>query len=64
MPKFFCLILSNVQVECDLWPEITYAGEKGYKGLKVSVPKAAFDDSKFEQVKYTTLICLSYDLVR
>lgn len=40
-----------VEVECDLWPDITYNGDKGYKGLSVTVSKPNVDKDKFEQVK-------------
>jgi FKBP-type peptidyl-prolyl cis-trans isomerase (trigger factor) len=40
-----------IEIECDLWPEITYAGEKGYKGLKVTVTANPVDTEKLEKVK-------------
>lgn len=40
-----------LEIECDLWPEIKYAGEKGYKGLKCSAVVQKEDNSKYEAVK-------------
>jgi len=40
-----------LEIECDLWPEITYGGENGYKGLKCVATKNAGDESKYEAVK-------------
>jgi len=41
----------SLEIECDLWPEIKYAGEKGYRGLKCSAIIQKEDDSKYEAVK-------------
>ena len=43
----------NTQIECDLWPEISYGN--GYKGMEVTVSAAPVDMEKYEQVHYTTL---------
>lgn len=48
-----------VEVACDLWPTIKYEGEKGYKGLKVTVPTGPADSAKIDAV---TLI-LSYNRI-
>ena len=40
-----------VDVACDLWPTIVYQGEKGYKGLEVTVAKAPIDDVKVVAVR-------------
>jgi len=40
-----------IEIECDLWPEINYAGDKGYKGLKVTVVKDQMDLDKIEKIK-------------
>lgn len=40
-----------IEIECDLWPEISYTGSNGYKGLSVSVVKGDFDLEKYESVK-------------
>ena len=39
----------HLQIECDLWPEITYAG--GYKNMEVTVNAAPIDMEKYEQVR-------------
>ncbi len=41
----------TLTVECDLWPEFTYNGPNGYKGLAVTASKGSFDSDKYEQVK-------------
>ena len=41
----------TIDIECDLWPQITYEGENGYKGLKISVNKVSFNVERFDQVK-------------
>ena len=42
-----------IDVECDLWPLITYGGgESGYKGLKVTVVKDLLDTEKMEKVRW------------
>jgi len=41
----------NIEIECDLWPEISYNGVNGYKGLKATVVKSDFDYEKYESVK-------------
>ena len=38
----------TIEIECDLWPEITYAG--GYKNMEVTVNAAPIDMEKYEQV--------------
>lgn len=40
-----------VEVACDLWPTISYAGEKGYKGLAVTVSTGPVDTAKVAAVK-------------
>jgi len=40
-----------IDIECDLWPKITYGGEKGYKGLEITVESSKIDSEKYEQVK-------------
>lgn len=40
-----------LDIECDLWPEISYSGPNGYKGLKCTVVKNKGDDAKYEAVK-------------
>jgi trigger factor len=40
-----------MEIECDLWPEINYTGDKGYKGLVVEAISSAIDMEKYEQVK-------------
>lgn len=44
-----------VDIECDLWPEITYSGTNGYKGLKVTASKSDIDLEKYEKVKKSIL---------
>ena len=39
----------TIEIECDLWPEITYAG--GYKNMEVTVNASPIDMEKYEQVK-------------
>ena len=39
----------TIEIECDLWPDISYEG--GYKGLVVKPSKVPFDTEKYEQVK-------------
>ena len=39
----------TIEIECDLWPEITYAG--GYKNMEVTVNAAPIDMEKYEQVR-------------
>lgn len=41
----------TIEVECDLWPTITYSGPDGYKGMKITVVKEKLDTEKYEQVK-------------
>lgn len=41
----------TLDIECDLWPEIKYGGEKGYKGLKCTAIKQNEDTSKYDSVK-------------
>lgn len=41
----------TVDIECDLWPEMTYSGATGYKGLKVTASKTEIDIEKYEKVK-------------
>jgi len=42
----------TIQIEVDLWPKITYNGNKdGYKGLSVTVSKAQVDTEKLQKVK-------------
>jgi trigger factor len=47
----------SLEIECDLWPEITYGratgkdNERGYRGLCVTVPKSLVDNEKMETVK-------------
>lgn len=40
-----------IDVECDLWPSIVYGGERGYKGLRVTVVKDLMDSEKMEKIK-------------
>ena len=40
-----------MDIECDLWPEITYTGEGGYKNLVVTAVTSTIDMEKYEQVK-------------
>lgn len=40
-----------IDVECDLWPKMTYGAPDGYKGLKCTVKRTDFDTDKYEQVK-------------
>jgi len=40
-----------IDVECDLWPSIVYGGERGYKGLRVTVVKDLMDSEKMEKVR-------------
>ncbi|KAJ1430471.1 trigger factor/SurA domain-containing protein [Ochromonadaceae sp. CCMP2298] len=40
----------TIEVECDLWPEILYSGEGGYKGLSVEVVRDKADEEKKEKV--------------
>lgn len=40
-----------IDLECDLWPDIVYKGEKGYKGLVVTVEGKPLETEKREQVK-------------
>lgn len=40
-----------MDIECDLWPEITYTGEGGYKNLQVTAVSSTIDMEKYEQVK-------------
>lgn len=44
-----------IEIECDIWPDITYSGENGYKGLKITVTKSDVDIEKFEKVKKSIL---------
>lgn len=52
-----------VDVACDLWPTIVYEGEKGYKGLEVTVTTAPVDLSKVDAVSSSPIsipcFCLS-----
>lgn len=41
----------TIEVECDLWPTITYSGPDGYKGMKITVVKEKLDFDKYEKVK-------------
>lgn len=41
----------SIKIECDLWPEMVYAGSNGYKGLAVTVNKNPVDIEKLEKVK-------------
>ena len=41
----------SIEIECDLWPEINYGSDRGYKGLKCSAIKVIEDTSKFDAVK-------------
>jgi len=45
----------TIDIECDLWPEINYGGENGYKGLKITVSKVDFNVERYEQVKKTIM---------
>ena len=40
-----------IDIECDIVPDIVYTGEKGYKGLKVTVSKSDTDLEKLDKVK-------------
>ena len=40
----------TLELESDLWPEITYSGPNGYKGLSVTVTQGAIDNTKYEKV--------------
>jgi Bacterial trigger factor protein (TF) len=40
-----------MDIECDLWPEISYTGEGGYKNLIVTAVSSTIDMEKYEQVK-------------
>jgi hypothetical protein len=41
----------TIDIECDLWPEITYAaGQRGYVDLNVTVVKDARDNDKIDKV--------------
>jgi len=40
-----------VDIECDLWPEMSYTGLTGYKKLKVTASKASIDVEKYDKVK-------------
>jgi hypothetical protein len=40
-----------MDIECDLWPEISYTGEGGYKNLVVTAVSSTIDMEKYEQVK-------------
>ena len=44
-----------IDIECDIWPEITFSTPNGYKGLKVNAVKSDFDVEKYEQVKKSIL---------
>jgi len=39
------------EVECDLWPNISYGKNDGYKGLSLTVTKGKFDGEKYDKVK-------------
>jgi trigger factor len=41
----------SIKIECDLWPEMVYAGVDGYKGLTVTVNKNPVDSEKLNKVK-------------
>lgn len=40
-----------IDIECDLWPEITYGSDRGYCGLECTAVKNNFDAEKYESVK-------------
>ena len=40
-----------MDIECDLWPEITYDREGGYKNLVITAVNSSVDKEKCEQVK-------------
>ena len=42
----------TLDIECDLWPDITYTGPDGYKGLTVTVVRGTYDTEKFEKVSF------------
>ena len=39
----------TIEIECDLWPEISYGS--GYKGLKVTATRVDVDTEKYDAVK-------------
>jgi trigger factor len=41
----------SLVIECDLWPEISYGQEKGYKGLVAEAVKVDQQNDKLEAVK-------------
>ena len=45
----------SLEIECDLWPQITYNGATGYNGLKCTATKVKGDNTKFEAVKKNIL---------
>jgi hypothetical protein len=47
----------TIEVECDLWPEILYSGEGGYKGLSVEVVRDKADEEKKEKVRMMLRVC-------
>lgn len=44
-----------IEIECDLWPEISYGSQGGYKGLKCVATTGTEDTSKFDAVRKNIL---------
>eukprot|EP01041_Mallomonas_annulata_P012756 gene12756-26867_t len=50
-PAFVAGQTHALEIECDLWPAISYGDAGGYKALKFTVMKGKRDTEKYEQVK-------------